>query len=99
MCRYKITIIKSLILPRLILYLSVVPIEIPKPYINKSKRLIFMFLWNSKPEKVKRSTLCLNVNDAGLNMVDIDTYILSLQMNWIMKLFNPEYVASWQTLE
>ena len=40
--------------------------------------MAFPFLWNSKPEALKRKSLLNTFPDGGLNIVDIRTKIVSL---------------------
>ena len=54
----KITIIKTKILSKFIhLFLS---IPITKCFLENLNRILFQFLWNKKPDKIKRATICLS---------------------------------------
>ena len=71
----KITIIKTKILSKFIhLFLS---IPITKCF------LLFQFLWNKKPDKIKRTTICTKYQNGGLNMVNIYNFEKSLKVSWI----------------
>ena len=53
--------------------------------------MIFKFIWKTKSskktiEKIKRSTLCLNVKDGGLSMVSIETQQKVLLLRWLHRL-------------
>jgi hypothetical protein len=71
----KILIMKSLALSKLVYNFTVlhVPDEVKK-CINKC---MYSFIW-SKMEKVKRKTKISTFEQGGLNMVDIDNFILTL---------------------
>ena len=81
----KITVIKSLLLSQLNhLFMS-----IPLPDTNfctvLSKKL-YNFLWDDKPEKIKRSILSQNKINGGLKMPNIELFIMSLKSSWMNRL-------------
>ena len=80
----KIVVVKSLILPNLT-YLASNTI-ISKDNIQRFKTLIYNFIWKSKRDKIKRTTLSKDYSEGGLRMIDIDLYIKSIQTRWIIKL-------------
>jgi len=43
--------------------------------------MIFNFLWDNKNEKIKRKTLIGDKLKGGLNMIDIESYIISIKLN------------------
>ena len=43
--------------------------------IKRIEKLMYDFLWDSKPYKIKRSTLVKDYNQGGLRMIDIETFI------------------------
>ena len=80
----KITVIKSLILSKftyLFLNLPDPPIEFTKELQN----ILYRFLWNGKPAKIKRSVVCKSYIDGGLQMVDVQTFISSLKISWVQR--------------
>ena len=48
--------------------------------------MAFPFLWNSKPETLKRKSLLNTFADEGLNVVDIRTKIESLFVKQVLQL-------------
>ena len=82
----KITVLKSLVLPNLTFLASVTHID--KKCIDKFNTLIYGFIWNNKPSKVKRTVLCQDILDGGLKMINIEKYIDALKLNWIKRLIN-----------
>ena len=43
----------------------------PLKFLEQLDKLIFSFLWNNKPPRVKRETIIATVGDEGLRMPDI----------------------------
>ena len=67
----KVTVVKTFALPKLIYPLTVLnnpPVDI----INKIKSEMFKFIWNSKPDKVKRFVLMQNYKNRGLRLMNRD---------------------------
>ena len=48
----------------------------------KVNDICFNFIWNFKPDKVKRQTIVLPVDKGGLNMVDFTILLKSLKAAW-----------------
>ena len=95
----KITIIKSLVVPILIYKVSLVPCEIPKKFIQEVNKTIFQFIWGSKWERVARSKLCNDIKNGRANMIDIETYIIALRLNWMIKFLDEAYNSLWKEIE
>ena len=72
----KAQIIKTLIMPILLSFL------VHMCYTGKNKKDIeikcFKFIWNGKPDKVKRNTLIGDFEKGWLKMIDIESYFISL---------------------
>ena len=43
----------------------------PEQVLDTIDKLIFNFLWNKKPHKIKRDTIIANFSDGGLRLPDI----------------------------
>ena len=52
----------------------------------------FNFIWNNKPDKVKRIYITQDYQDAGLKMVHLENFIMSLKIRWIDKLLKYDSV-------
>ena len=81
----RIAVIKSLLISKL----SYLLLTLPNPseaFQNELHQILFKFVWNQKPDRIKRTTLCKSVNDGGLGMIDIFKYIKALKITWIRKL-------------
>lgn len=44
---------------------------------------MFNFIWDGKPDKIRRDILIQNYNKGGFNMIDIEIFIWSLKISWI----------------
>ena len=95
----RITIIKSLVVPILIYKVSLVTCEIPKKFIQEVNKTLFQFIWGSKWERVARSKFCNDIKNGGANMIDIETYISALRLNWMIKFLDDAYDSSWKEIE
>ena len=91
----KITVIKSLILPKFTYLMQ--SITTPKHIINEINTILYKFLWSNKKEKVKRAILITKPTDGGLGMIDLNTYIKTLKMKWV-KTLNEQDNSSWKIL-
>ena len=46
------------------------------------------FIWDGKPDKIKRSTLIQNYEKGGIKMINIENFIMSLKVTWIKKILD-----------
>ena len=82
----RIAILKSLILSKLI-YLWILLPNPPDQEIKQLQKQCYAFVWDNKPDKMKRKYAIQNVNNGGIAMPDIKTQIYSLKMTWVKKLY------------
>jgi hypothetical protein len=73
----KILIIKSLIVP-IFTYVASACV-VPEKYRKEIDSKCFKFIWNNKPDKVKRNTVVGKLGNGGLKMIDIQSYFKSLK--------------------
>ena len=59
--------------------------------------LLYKFLWNDKPDKVNRETICKNNFNRGLKMINIFEFEKVLKVNWIKRIHN-QIGAQWNIL-
>ena len=82
----KITVIKTLLTSQLNhLFMS-----IPNPnelFIKKLNTLLFKYIWDEKPDKIKRDILYQPYDKGGLNMIDIKNFMFALKSSWIRRLY------------
>ena len=62
----------------------------PPKFAEKVNDICFKFIWNFKPDKIKRQTLVLPVDKGGLNMVDYTILGKSLKAAWVKRLCEAE---------
>ena len=61
----------------------------PQNFAEKVNDICFKFIWNFKPDKVKRQTIVLPV-DKGLNMVDFTILDKSLKAAWVKRFYEAD---------
>ena len=91
----KVQIIKSLLISQF----NHLFISLPNPddyLIKKLNTEIYNFLWNSKIDKLKREIVVKKYIEGGLNMIHLMSYIESLKLTWIRRLYSTS--GKWQEL-
>ena len=81
----KITVIKTLAVSKITHLL----IALPNPNENIMKEiesLFFKFLWNNKPDKIKRTVLIKQYTEGGLKMIELHSFMHSLKLSWLRRL-------------
>ena len=82
----KITIIKTFILSKFNHIFTCLPS--PSAHFCKSfTKMLYDFLWDNKPDKIKRIQILQDYKNGGLRMVNIENFIHSLKLTWIKRLF------------
>ena len=61
----KITVLKSFIVSKLNYLFLCIP-DPSKNFIKTLERLFFKFIWNNKPDKIRRNTICMDYKWGGL---------------------------------
>ena len=80
----KVTIIKSLIIPKFVYIASLLPT--PKDAIKELNQLLFKFLWKGV-DKTTRLSVINEYEKGGLKMIDLETMITSLRLTWLKRIF------------
>ena len=83
----KVTVIKSLVVPKVIYVSSLM--SIPKEIIAELNRLLLKFLWNGT-DKVTRLYTINEYDRGGLKMIDLDCMIKSLRLAWLKRTFSAQ---------
>ena len=81
----KITIIKSLVISKITHLL----LNLPDPdeiFLKKLEKELFGFLWDDKPSKIKKTTICKEYSDGGIKMINIRDFLATLKISWLRKL-------------
>ena len=92
----KVTILKALMVPKTI-YLANM-LFVPRWFIRDVDKLFFDFLWDSKPSKIKKSTIIGDLREGGLKMPHIESIIQSLKLSWVKRLLVNEQNLKWKNL-
>ena len=58
----------------------------PEQYRKEIESKCFKFIWDGKPDKVKRNTMIGNFEMGCLNMIGIESYFTSLRASWVSRL-------------
>lgn len=90
----KVSIIKSLLLPKLTYIFSVFPP--PLEFIKLTQTIIYKFLWKG-PDKITRGAAINNLDYGGLNLTDLETSMKSLRLAWISRIFNTASASPWKS--
>ena len=81
----RITVTKSLLLSQITHVLSSLP-DPSEKVVKEISKLLFTFVWGSNRNPTKRIRLSQQIQDNGLAMIDISSYIRSLKMKWIKRI-------------
>ena len=85
----KIVVIKSYALPKLKYPLTSLP-NPPKETIKRIEKMMYNFIWDGKPDKIKREILTSDYDKGGLRMIDIEKFIWSLKISWVKRILQTE---------
>ena len=91
----KITVVKTFALPKLIYPLTVLN-NPPEHIINKIKTEIFKFIWESKPDKIKRSIIMQDYKNGGLRLINVDYFIEALKAGWVRRILDEQNNGIWK---
>jgi hypothetical protein len=78
----KVTVIKTLALPKLIHLFTSLP-NLKQSMLNELYKLFFNFIWDGKIKKNKRNTLIGDVQEGGLKMIHLQSFITYLKVCWV----------------
>ena len=77
----RIAIVTNLALAKLVYSCSV--LNVPVKFVKEVNRNIFSFIWNFKPDKIRRKTMVGPICKGGLNMVNFVDVVKSLNIAWV----------------
>ena len=78
----KVTVIKTLIVSKIVHILLSLPSP-NKATFNKINKMLYNFLWDGKPDKIKRNIAKQKLENGGIAMIDIELFDKALKMTWI----------------
>ena len=80
----RVVVIKSLVLPKLSYMAQMLP-NPDKEYIKQVNDMFFKYVWNDKPDRIKRNQFVQNYENGGVKMPDVESHINALKINWIRR--------------
>ena len=83
----KSLIVKTFVLSQFMYHISVLPTlncDIDK----KVNDIIFKFLWNNKPDKIRRDIMCSDYQNGGIKYPNMKLYIISARISWFRRIMN-----------
>ena len=92
----KVTVIKTFALPNLIYPLTVLS-NPPEYILREINSCIFDFIWNKKPDKIKRDILIQTISDGGINVPNIFFLVNSLKASWIKRYLDDKNTGVWKS--
>ena len=90
----KITVVKTLLVSKMVHVFSALP-NPPKDLIMKISKILFRFIWRNGPDKIKRHKLVQNYDRGGLKMLELNSFIDSLKVTWMKRLYWAEQDVVW----
>ena len=90
------TVIKSLIIPKFVYILSLLPA--PKEIVQELNRILFKFLWKGT-DKVTRLSNINDYKNGGLKMIDLESMVKSLRLAWLKRILEKMTVHGIATYE
>ena len=93
----RICLIKSLLASQLTYRQTVIPL--PKSdFYEKLEKEMFEFIWQKKKDKIARNTLKKELEEGGLKMLDLQSFIKNLKIKWIKKIAEQNNRSKWKTI-
>ena len=65
-------------------------------YLKEIHKLLYIFLWDWRGDKIKRSVILIEYKDGGLKMLDIRSFNYALKSKWIKKYLDDNNQAKWK---
>ncbi|KAH3718266.1 hypothetical protein DPMN_061068 [Dreissena polymorpha] len=91
----KNTVLKTFALPKLIYVLTVLP-NPPNDVMNDIKSAIFNFIWDGKPDKIKRTQLIQSVENGGIQLTNIDSFLNAIKCSWVKRYLDNTNTSKWK---
>ena len=86
----RVAVLKSLILSKLT-YLWILLPNPPDIFFQTLQGLCYTFVWNKKPDKISRKVVHNSIENGGLGLPELKTFVTSLKLAWIRKLENTNH--------
>jgi hypothetical protein len=82
----KVTILKSLALPKIQYAASCLPIT--PDIIQDTEKILSNFLWNTKRPKVKKNVIIQSIEDGGIKAPDFTSMVKANRVSWVKRLLS-----------
>lgn len=92
----RITVVKTLIIPK-ITHLLISIHNPPSKIILEIERNLLHYIWNSKTHKVSKNCIIQSYENGGLQMLCLKSFMQSLKITWIRRLFITNCSSAWKT--
>ena len=79
----KSIVMNTLIIPKLVCNITV--LHVPNDIVKRIEKLTFSFLWG-KVHKIKKNTVIGKYHQGRLNIMNIESKIMSLKISWLSRL-------------
>lgn len=90
----KVALINSLIVPQFVYLFMSLPSP-SKSFFKTYEHKIFEFIWNSKPEKIKRNFFYNNYEVGGFKLLNLEALCFALKASLVQKMYlNPNWYIS-----
>ena len=86
----RIVSFKALALSKIVYVASLV--VVPERILNKLKSIRKNFIWKGNNPKIKHSSIIVDYTDGGQKGVDISAKIKALQLVWVRRLFDENFI-------
>ena len=80
----RITVIKTFAMPKLLYVLN--NVHTPDTYVKRIHNLFFKYLWEQKPDKVKREVIIQDYEQGGLKMINFEHMFKSMKAMWVKRM-------------
>ena len=90
----KIAIIKCMIMSKITHLIMNLP-DPDEKFINLLEKELYSFIWDSKPNKIGKATLCKEYAEGGLRMVNVRHTITSLKTSILRKIHTDRFLSNW----
>jgi hypothetical protein len=91
----KVTVVKTFALPKIMYTLSALP-NPNHDIIQTINKSIYQFVWDGKPDKIKRTTLVKRIEQGGLKLTDITAFLYANKASWVKRLTDINNTGQWK---
>ena len=91
----KITVLKSLVLPKFVYLFSNLS-DPPQTFFEQLQRIFFNFLWSGKKDRIKRNILYNDYENGGLKMTHLRSFCSALKIAWVKRILDKQNKGMWK---